>query len=1147
MPPAFSTAQRQNGEFRGNVLKTRASSAASDIYTISPTSSWSNATLQSNFCDHFDSTATTIFITPDASVYRDNVYFTLPTCINAGVTWLTSVNVRRIMLEEAPNGNGLATLSRFGTPIQTLSIIDSILTYSTAPEVPFALEWTAVFGNHPQLTQLTLQRVGLTGDMIIGLPSRVTFVDLSWNRFSGPIPILMLQDYKPTVSSSLTFNVSHNALTGSVPSNMMFLPAYNLTTPSSLSSLTLDLSFNKLTGKFPIALFTVAYLAGPQPSISISAANNSLSGTIAPALFSLPSNQPTSNPIWSITLDLSNNNLNGSIPSNLFQTNNKMNTLSILLDGNRLTGTIPGDLLTLPVSANSAIRDLTLSIAKNGLVGPIPDTLFGATYMASSSAATSITFDFSGNKINGQIPIALLTFPNIAPIGYLRLDLSSNVLAGTLPPDLLCMGVSGFPSSLISLILSLDHNNITGTIPSDIFYCSKVDFLTPVFASIEIYVSDNQLSGIIPAAMLYNSTYSGLNSFQVDFSQNRLSGPVPEKMLQRLSSPTNFASTFNLLFSGNQLAGQFPGAFFNYATLIGITTLAVDFSRNAISGTIPASLFVSSSIHNLNYLSFTINNNAIGGSIPSALIQDGDFGSPFDFLRLDFSANSLIGAIPSTLATLPSGSVVSQMFLDFGNNRLSGAIPTDLISNAKTGIFSLRLGNNQLSGGFPPTLLNGLNLNNGILVLDNNPLQGTLAPMSLSPNKANSAPLASFSLSLSGTGLSGTIPANSFPSMISYSVDLSRNSFTGNVDLAAMSAAQSITLSSLTINIGYNKLSGMLSIPELPETSNLQMALSAPGNGFSSLSLPTVVPAYYLTLLDVSNMPTLRGTIPSEIFSGFALLTAINVSRTLLSGPIPNFAALQNDRLSVIDVSNTYLDLCPPNLVNRWAAKGLTQCVMDDTNVNDCRALYPSTCSTSLATCLNSTKPSPSFFCQAGLWTSTSVNGTIVIPAGAVQTVVIGDLGASDVVIQGTGSTLVVLGCVNNLTSVTIEITQEELQKLGTKSLQTLLTYSSDDLSCGSLDDVQLITNIKGSGCRKAKTEKVTSEGTMGALFQVDSSKCGKSDRWWIILVSVIGGVLIIVLIIVLLVLCVPKVRRAVRPYSARPKGGHSEIKQAKG
>lgn len=61
------------------------------------------------------------------------------------------------------------------------------------------------------------------------------------------------------------------------------------------------------------------------------------------------------------------------------------------------------------------------------------------------------------------------------------------------------------------------------------------------------------------------------------------------------------------------------------------------------------------------------------------------------------------------------------------------------------------------------------------------------------------------------------------------------------------------------------------------------------------------------------------------------------------------------------------------------------------------------------------------------------------------------------------------------------------------------------------------VSTKKKSGCKEVKAEKAKRDSkTIAAVFTLDTSKC---NLWWIILVSVLGGILLIgILILILLV-----------------------------
>lgn len=133
-----------------------------------------------------------------------------------------------------------------------------------------------------------------------------------------------------------------------------------------------------------------------------------------------------------------------------------------------------------------------------------------------------------------------------------------------------------------------------------------------------------------------------------------------------------------------------------------------------------------------------------------------------------------------------------------------------------------------------------------------------------------------------------------------------------------------------------------------------------------------------------------------------------------------------------------------------------------------------------LETCSSSARPSTEFVCYNGTWISSTgvTTTTLVIPAGATTTIVNGNISSTTLVFQSLGSTLTIYGCANNLTSITIELSPEELKLIQTQGLQqTLLNYSSLDASCADLSTVTIIRKLHDSSCKDVTAKKAVSNG----------------------------------------------------------------------
>ena len=136
-----------------------------------------------------------------------------------------------------------------------------------------------------------------------------------------------------------------------------------------------------------------------------------------------------------------------------------------------------------------------------------------------------------------------------------------------------------------------------------------------------------------------------------------------------------------------------------------------------------------------------------------------------------------------------------------------------------------------------------------------------------------------------------------------------------------------------------------------------------------------------------------------------------------------------------------------------------------------------------------------------------------------------------DLVLSSLNASVVVQGCANNLSSVTVELTPEQLKTLQPTQLQSLITLEGASGDCADFSLSSLRVNITGSTCRRVSASKSSTVGTtLSGVFTLDNSKC---KRWWIILVAVICGAIVVgIVIFILLVTFVPSIRRKVRPYT---------------
>ncbi|OEL32321.1 Receptor-like protein kinase HSL1 [Dichanthelium oligosanthes] len=196
-------------------------------------------------------------------------------------------------------------------------------------EFPKSL-WSVVTN---QLSVVMIQNNNFSGTFPTQLPWNFTHLEISNNRFSGPIPML--------AGRMKVFNAANNMLSGEIP--------WDLTGISQITDL--DLSGNEITGSIPMTIGVLKRLS------ALNLSGNQISGNI-PATFGFMSELTI--------LDLSLNALSGEIPNDF----NKLRLNFLNLSMNQLTGEIPTSLQNeaydlrfnpgLCVTSNSSIHNFAV-------------------------------------------------------------------------------------------------------------------------------------------------------------------------------------------------------------------------------------------------------------------------------------------------------------------------------------------------------------------------------------------------------------------------------------------------------------------------------------------------------------------------------------------------------------------------------------------------------------------------------------------------------------------------------------------------------------------------------------------------------------------------------------------------------------------
>jgi hypothetical protein len=419
----------------------------------------------------------------------------------------------------------------------------------------------------------------------------------------------------------------------------------------------------------------------------------------------------------------------------------------------------------------------TISLGLYNLSGTVPASVSNFTYL--------VDLTLSQNSIT-QIPSSLCSIPALQYIG-----LGLNKFKG---PLLDCL-FKDLPSLVY---LNLMQNKFTGKIPS----------FAPLVNLTYLILYENQLVGEIPL-----SIQDLPNLKRLYLGYNLLSGSINMLTtlvgLERIALNNNgFTGTLSPQFSqlsqlsyvylfSNQFFGSLPplNSCFNmrYITLV----------ENSFSGSIPLSYEI---FHHIS--TFFIGDNYLTSSIPNDIFLHWNRSQQFQF-----SGNWLTGNLPPSWSPLydlqllllqenlfsgnPSAAFnattqISLQTVDISNNYFSGSI-IDTIWSPSLHTFNSFL--TCFDGTIPPQICQAIN----IQTLDFDGISSNCASLLWGPSFPNAPSVSKqitggipncvwkdftqlVSLTMSGVGLTGSIPALSSYGNLSY-LDLSFNSLTGTIPI----------------------------------------------------------------------------------------------------------------------------------------------------------------------------------------------------------------------------------------------------------------------------------------------------------------------------------------------------------------------------
>lgn len=861
---------------------------------------------------------------------------------------------------------------------------------------------------------------------------------------------------------------------------------------------TLNLQNNALTGTIPQNFLDVAAVYGEDVSLKLS--RNMLSGSPPLSIIRILD----WNNAQGLTISLNSNKLNGSIFASWLSSiqADQLQTFTLDLSSNELTGAISNNFLDSSIL--STVKVFNLDLRDNQLSGTLPSTLLG---QLNPDFVQQVTLRFSNNLLSGDFPgRAFFNFAhNSASLSSLEFHISDNMLAGTLPDYI--FDPLNLPTTLSTLIMHAYSNKLTASVPS-----SFISNLPSSLRTLELSLRNNSLSGELPFDLLQHASLANLLSLVLDLSTNRLSGNVFESV-----------TTF---YDPNQL-----------------TEVILNLNNNLFSGSVPDNFCAHVHFPSPASFALELKNNSISGNIPDTFL--GAVKLYVYDLRVEMNDNQIEGAFPALLSVLDSSSKLQQLDLSFTNNRISGALPGSLFAGVEQlNWFSLDLMSNKLNQHLIPTFFNDIpsSVTTIFLILDDNPnIGGSIPPDFFTPLANSSTSQArTLTASLRRCGLTGPLPSTLIGEMRGAYYSFDGNQLEGALPLVDI--LQGITNPTkptmAVISAPDNKFTGGISLPPLPNKLILELVLN--GNDLTSLTFDSGASSY-LQYLNVASNTKLTGTFPDSLFASTSVLASLIADNTNISGRMVDLGARERSALQHLHLANTKIDFCS-NPKTLFRPSSSFTCNLRGTSASNCMVIYPASCfgltshpPAALSTCTTSPPtPTSSFVCINGNWISTApiTTPTIVIPSGSTQTIVNSDIGSEAIVINGLGSTIILNGCANNLTHIEVSLTPEDIKQLGSTKNQTLLVYASANASCINITAILVTTKVRGSTCRDVKVEKSTSNGQLSGFFTVTKNRC---NTWWIILVSVVAGVVVLfIFVVILLAVCVPSFRNCFRPYAKR-------------
>ncbi|XP_004489084.2 receptor-like protein 7 [Cicer arietinum] len=567
-----------------------------------------------------------------------------------------------------------------------------------------------------------------------------------------------------------------------------------------------------------------------------------------------------------------------------FQTLNNLRYLNLSSAG--FVGHVPIEIFQIPslqvldVSYNLDLRGSlpnfphqlslhNLNLSHTNFSGPLPKSIHNLSQL--------FALDLSNCQFNGTLPNSISNLTQLV-----HLDLSFNNFIGPLP---------SFNNSKSLKVLSLNHNDFNGTIPSSHF--EGLINLT------SIDLGDNSFYGRAPSSLFRLQSLQQLMLYY-----NKFEGVLEE-------FPNASWSLLEMLdLSGNNFEGPIPMSMFKLKRL-----QLLQLTKNKFNGTIQ--LDVIGRLQNL----FTLDLGHNKLFVDHASIRDGhDASSSFPNLKTLWLPSCNLRSFPNFLKYKSS-----LLYLDLSNNQISGAIPNWIwrfesmvvlnvsynsltsfegpLHNLSSNLFKLDLHSNQLQGLAPTFLKNAIYLDYS---------SNKFTSISLKDIESHMPFL--YFLSLSNNSFHGTIHESFCNISGLRALDLSHNSFNGKIPLCLTKRSNTLRLLSLSGNQLNDHISDAFT------TSCDLRFLDLSGNLLSGTIPKSLSNCKHLQVLNLGNNH-LIDRFPCFL-NKISSLRVMILRSNKLHGHIecPN----NNEKwetLRIVDLAaNNFNGTLPPSLLQSWKA-----------------------------------------------------------------------------------------------------------------------------------------------------------------------------------------------------------------------------------